>query len=54
MKHPHRLGRAQYRGLERFTIQALLTAINVNLKNFIRIFTEAARDSWHEPSISNE
>ena len=45
MKHPHGLERARYRGLERVTIQALLTAIVVNLKNFIRLLTEAAKKS---------
>jgi transposase len=51
MKHPHGLKRARYRGLERVLIQALLTAIIVNLKNFIRLFTEAARASQRELSI---
>ena len=45
MKHIHGLERARYRGLERVTIQALLTAIVVNLKNLIRLLTEAAKKS---------
>jgi transposase len=52
MKHPHGLARARYRGLERVTIQALLTAIVVNLKNLIRLLIEAAmQPSQRELSI---
>ena len=51
MKHPHGLARARYRGLERVTIQALLTAIVVNLKNLIRLLIEAAIPSQRELSI---
>jgi IS5 family transposase len=40
MKNIHGLKRARYRGLERVTIQAILTAIVVNLKNFIRLLFE--------------
>jgi transposase len=43
MKHIHGMERARYRGLERVTIQALLTAIVVNLKNFTRLLREAAK-----------
>jgi len=54
MKHPHGLERARYRGLGRVTIQALLTAIVVNLKNLIRLLTEAAKkSSQRELSIPN-
>jgi transposase len=45
MKHSHGLERARYRGLDRVTIQALLTAIVVNLKNLIRLLTEAKKKS---------
>lgn len=41
VKHPHGLDRARYRGVERMTIQALLTMIVVNLKNFIRLLMKA-------------
>ena len=52
MKHIHGMERARYRGLERVTIQALLTAIVVNLKNFIRLLREAAQNpSQRELSI---
>lgn len=53
MKHPHGLERARYRGIERVTIQALLTAIVVNLKNFIRLLTEAAAKTQRKLSIPN-
>ena len=53
MKHSHGLKRARYRGLDRVTIQALLTAIVANLKNFIRLLTEAAQQaSQRKLSIS--
>jgi transposase len=54
MKHPHGMERARYWGLERVTIQALLTAIVVNLKNFIRLLKEVAKKSLQrELSIPN-
>jgi IS5 family transposase len=40
MKNIHGLKRARYRGINRVTIQVLITAIVVNLKNFIRLLTE--------------
>ena len=42
MKNIHGLKRARYRGVDRVTIQVLLTAIVVNLKNFIRLLAERA------------
>jgi IS5 family transposase len=42
MKNIHGLKRARYRGVDRVAIQALLTAIVVNLKNFIRLLAEKA------------
>lgn len=54
MKHPHGMYRARYRGVDRVTIQALLTAIVVNLKNFIRLLQEAAQQpSQRKLSISS-
>jgi len=54
MKNSHGLARARYRGLERVTIQALLTAIAVNLKNFIRLLKKAAKSAAQRKlSISN-
>lgn len=53
MKHPHGLARARYRGLERVTIQALLTAIVVNLKNLIRLLEVVMNLSQRELSISH-
>ncbi|MGC1120587.1 MAG: transposase [Candidatus Methanofastidiosia archaeon] len=53
MKHSHGLHRTRYRGTDRVTIQALLTAIVANLKNFIRLLTEAAKQALqHKLSIS--
>lgn len=40
MKNIHGLKRARYRGVDRVTIQVLITAIVVNLKNFIRLLAE--------------
>jgi hypothetical protein len=45
MKHSHGLKRARYRGLERVTIQALLTAMAVNLKNYIRLTEDAMKST---------
>lgn len=41
-KSLHGLDRARYRGLERMAIQVILTFIVANLKNLIRLLTEAA------------
>ena len=44
----------RYRSVDRVTIQALLTAIVVNLKNFIRLLQEAAQQaSQRKLSISS-
>jgi transposase len=43
MKNIHGLKRARYRGLERVTIQALITAILVNVKNFIRLLMKSGQ-----------
>ncbi len=54
IKHPHGLDRARYRGIDRMTIQALLTIIVVNLKNFIRLLMKAANPpSERKLSIPN-
>ena len=53
MKHSHGLERARYRGLERVTIQALLTAMAVNLKNYIRLTEDAMKSTQCELSIPN-
>jgi IS5 family transposase len=51
MKNIHGLKRARYRGLERVTIQALITAILVNLKNFIRLLMQ--HSGQRKPSSSH-
>ncbi|MBU7042029.1 MAG: IS1182 family transposase [Theionarchaea archaeon] len=48
MKNIHGLKRARYRGLERVTIQVLITAILVNSKNFIRLLMKSGQ---RKPSI---
>ena len=50
MKNIHGLKRARYRGVNRVAIQALLTAIVVNLKNFIRLLREKALSQQHSIS----
>jgi len=36
-KRQHGLGRCRYRGLERYEIQALLTAMALNLKRMVKL-----------------
>lgn len=51
-KSRHGMARARYRGLERVAIQVILTFIVANLKNLIRLLTQAARAaSQRKPSI---
>lgn len=50
MKNLHGLKRAKYRGLLRVKVQAIMTAIVVNLKRFIKLLNSAENDKSLRPS----